>query len=159
MKRSDILMVVTAVAIGASAMASYASPRGGGEHIGFTELDVDGNGVITAEDFDALKTARFAALDSNGDGDVTRDEFMAAARIDSDDRAERMFDRLDADGDGVLARDVLEGRERGPNSRMIERFDEDGDGALSEEEFDAFRDRMASASEKRGGHRGGQRNR
>ena len=157
MKRSDVLMVATAVVLAVTAVATAAAPRGEFERPSFSDLDVDGDGVITAADIDALREARFAALDGDGDGEVTREEFAAASRIDAGNRADQLFDRLDADGDGVLSRDVLEQRERGPNSRIIERFDADGDGGLSEAEFEEVRARMSEGIGKRGGFRGGSR--
>src|SRR5690606_3796968 len=49
---------------------------------------------------------RFAKIDTDGDGSVSRDEFMASGRSKSSDRASerkaRHFDRIDADKSGTI---------------------------------------------------------
>jgi Ca2+-binding EF-hand superfamily protein len=152
MEKNTMKILLASVLIVAGAGAAMAQgPRG--EGMTFDQLDVDGSGEITAEDLTALRNDRFAALDSNGDGTVSKDEFLAAQRMQADERAERMFDRLDADGDGVLSRDVIEGRQRGGGGeRMISRFDEDNSGGISAEEFEEARARMGEHRE--GGERG-----
>jgi len=150
MKKSVILMGATALAIAVAAVAGQASPRGERAALNFADMDVDGDGRLTAADLEAFRADRFARIDSDGDGAVTLEEFSARASADAAERAGRMFERLDADADGRLGRDVLERRGRGPDPRMIERFDTDGDGALSEDEFDAIRARMAEHRGSRG---------
>ena len=76
----------------------------------FEEMDADGSGEITAEDFAMLRENRFAEFDTDGDGSVSEEEFVAAAANRASERAARMFARLDADGDGMLSRDALEAR-------------------------------------------------
>ncbi len=46
----------------------------------------------------------FAALDSDGDGTVTRKEAVA--------RAQRLFDERDANGDGVITQDEIRRQQR-----------------------------------------------
>ena len=46
---------------------------------------------------------RFAAMDTDGDGEVSKKEFMQASR----ERAKIMFERLDADGDGVITQEEI----------------------------------------------------
>lgn len=124
----------------------------GGSSMTFEEIDVDGSGEITTEDFAAMRDARFAELDANSDGSISLEEFTASQMARSEERATRMFERLDADGDGALGRDVLESQRRGNGGeRMISRFDEDGSGGLSAEEFEEARAKMG---ERRKGERG-----
>ena len=65
--------------------------------------------------------------DANGDGKVTKDEFMSAAKK----RAQRMFAHMDANGDGVLD-------ERDHEARFFDRMDANHDGMVSRAEFRAF---------------------
>lgn len=154
MKRSDIMMIATAVALAAGTGAAVAQERGDGgfgrfggmgERPGFAEFDANGDGGITVEDFELRRAERFAAFDTDGDGQVSRAEFEAEATARAAERAGAMFERLDADGDGMLSRDVLEARGGAQvPARMLARLDADGDGIVSEAEFDAAAERMAS---------------
>jgi len=75
----------------------------------FKELDVAGNGHVTAEEIAnspmAQKRAEHVAqhiakrLDANGDGMVSRDEFLAAAK--------QRFAKLDKNGDGFISADEI----------------------------------------------------
>ena len=76
--------------------------------------------------------ALFAAADTNGDGDVSRAEFLAA-------RAAR-FDALDSNHDGVLTGDEFSAAAPGMRGRlmapiMFSQFDANGDGKVTPEEF------------------------
>lgn len=82
----------------------------------FKELDVAGNGRVTAEEIANSPRAHARAehvaahvakrLDTNGDGMVSKDEFLAAAR--------ERFAKLDRNGDGFLTVDEIgRRRERG----------------------------------------------
>lgn len=149
-----ILLASTMILLGAG-VATAQDQRG--EGMSFETLDVDGSGEITIEDLTALRDSRFADLDSNGDGAISQDEFVAAQVARSEERATRMFDRLDADGDGTLSRDVIESRGRGGmGERMISRFDEDNSGGISAEEFEEAKARIG---ERRKGGRGDHGNR
>ena len=150
-KNTTKILLASVLIVAGASVAMAQGPRG--EAMTFEQLDVDGSGEITAEDLTTLRNDRFAALDSDGDGAVSKDEFLAAQRLQAEDRAERMFDRLDADGDGVLSRDVIEGRQRGGGGdRMISRFDEDNSGGISAEEFEEARAKIGER--RKGGERG-----
>lgn len=137
--------VVAAVAIGA-AVPTFARGEGGmhfgGPRINFTELDANGDGKITRDEFEARRAAEFAATDADGDGNISREELVAHIVARATDRAEGMADRMmehrDANADGVLSADEMAGddRQQARLDRMFERFDDDGDGALSQAELD-----------------------
>ena len=151
-----IAAIVSAIAVGliaASATVVEARERGAGlPGMDFSTLDVDGSGEITESDIETLRETRFAEMDSDSDGVISRAEFTAAMAARAEDRAGEMFDRLDADGDGSLSRDAIEARTEGRRNpaRMLERADTDGSGGVSEEELTAMVERM---KERRGGRR------
>lgn len=66
---------------------------------GFDRLDVNGDGVISAEELAALDggrgARRFMMADANNDGRITWAEVEAQTR--------QMFARMDRDGDGVIS--------------------------------------------------------
>lgn len=72
--------------------------------------------------------ARFARLDSDRDGFVTRDEARAAVEARREQRAERrserraaLFDRLDSNGDGSISRAEFEAPRAAPGDRAAKR--------------------------------------
>lgn len=146
-----ILLTTSLIALGTG--VAVAQERG--QRFDFETLDVDGSGEITVEDLTARADSRFAEFDTNGDGSVSREEFLAAHAARAEERAAEMFARLDADGDGTLSRDVMEMRGRGQRGeRMIERLDTDNSGGVSAEEFEEARARFREHREERGGERG-----
>ena len=119
-----------------------------------TALDTNRDGVVSPEERAAAMQARraeragdrFAKLDANGDGSISRTEFDAghAARPDRGPRAERAGHREDRRG-GAHHAMRGQGRERGPvviaeaSAKLGERFDK----------MDADRDGVISADERR----------
>lgn len=74
----------------------------------------------------------FASADTNGDGMVSKAEFLAARNA--------RFDVLDADHDGYLVRDEMAVAVPGLRGRvmlpvMFPQFDANGDGKVSRQEF------------------------
>lgn len=145
---------------------------------------ISGDGM-TVEDLTGLmqerSQARFQTLDADGDGVVSREQFLAAAG----ERAERRFERMGPDEDGVVKRSGREGWGRhhrdGPRAegrdgkepksaeqrtkrleeragRQFSRLDADGDGMISREEYQAGMkergERRAERGERFAGRRG-----
>lgn len=104
----------------------------------FEALDSNGDGAITRDEIEAHRAARFASADTDGNGSLSRDELAARAKARMERRIDRMIRRHDADGDGALSPEELQSRHRGG---MFERMDADGDGAVTAEEFADFKPR------------------
>jgi Ca2+-binding EF-hand superfamily protein len=88
--------------------------------------------LVAVRDAGGSLSGRFAELDKNGDGKLTRDEFAGPPGL---------FSRFDADGDGVITRDEAARAAAGPGlggamfADRIRAMDKNGDGKVSKEEF------------------------
>lgn len=140
MKRSSITAAVTIAAIALGAGAVMAKSRGHMAPIAFEELDTNADGQVTKEEMAALRATRFEESDTNGDGGLSLEELQAHAQERAAKRAEHMMSRRDANGDGQLTMDEL-GDDRRAEGRF-DRMDSDGDGAISKAEFDEARANM-----------------
>lgn len=135
---------VTALGL-ALATGSFATPalaqRGGGDW--FAAADTNGDGVVTRAEFLRHRDSSFARLDRNKDGVVSPADFPRLAN-----RKPGMFDRLmdaldiaDSNGDGAISRSELA---QSPPV-MFDRADADHDGRVTKAEYDAARARMQAA--------------
>jgi len=157
MKLHTLIVSSMFLAGAASALAQSAhaeNPRGQhGERL--QALDTNGDGDISRAEVDAARQARFAEADANGDGAISEAEFTAAMEARASERRDRRqasaFTRADANGDGVISMDETGGR----IDAMFERVDADGDGIITAAEREAAKSAMRErAGEGRRGRRG-----
>ncbi|MET0307187.1 MAG: ca2+ sensor protein [Sphingomonas sp.] len=104
--------------------------------------DANGDGIVTREEFLADVDARFAKLDLNKDGKITPDE-----RPEKGGMADRMISRADANGDGVI---TLE-EQRAQALQRFDRIDTNHDGKIDQAERDAAMAMMRGGRGDRGG--------
>lgn len=101
----------------------------------------------------------FSQMDQDGDGMITRDELIAATGARHAGRIDRMLEQADTDGDGALSLSEIQAmqanRRTGRMARMFERLDADGDGQISAQEFEAAREGRGHGRGGRDGHRHG----
>jgi EF-hand domain pair/EF hand len=109
--------------------------------------DTDGDGKVSQAEAVAPQAVRFKELDTNGDGFITADEFRQAfeAQVPLEarqklkergmaDPGEGFLKELDKNGDGKV--DLAESQR--PTVEGFKRMDADGDGFATLEEADAF---------------------
>lgn len=123
-----------AVLVPAAACAQPADQATPATHKGATTTK-----SISAATFVAKHEKKLLAGDTDGDGKISRAEFLATAKAGKHDPAKR-FAKLDANGDGMLDRAEIEAM----LNRRFKRLDTDGDGQLSADERGAAHLRKAS---------------
>ncbi|MDV3456428.1 EF-hand domain-containing protein [Sphingomonas sp. HF-S4] len=130
-----------AALLGASLLATpvLAAPQAGDM---FAKADANGDGAVTQAEFLADVDARFAGLDANKDGKISKDE-----RPGNGERGGRMLNRLDTDGDGAISL----AEQRAQATKRFARLDTNGDGKLDQAERAAARERMRGMMERRSG--------
>jgi len=103
----------------------------------FRKFDADGNGALTEAEVPAEVWGKVKGADADANGQVSLDEFKAAApppKPEGDRPSpEAMFKRFDANGDGA----VTEVEVPGEVWTKVSRADADGNGQVSAEEFAA----------------------
>ena len=124
--------------------------------IPFTDFDKDGNGLISEEEFNAVRGERmatraaegrpmrgaasapsFSKLDTNGDGQLTQDELAAGQKAQMEKRREMGMGRGQGRGMG-------QGMGMGRNMPAFSECDLDGDGKILEKEFNEARSKRIS---------------
>ena len=106
------------------------------------KADANGDGTITNAEFLADVDARFARLDGNKDGKISKEERPGAG----EGRGGRMMSRIDTNDDGTISLD----EQRAQANKRFERLDTNNDGKLDQAERDAARERMRGMMERRG---------
>jgi len=83
-----------------------------------------------------LAEKNFKAMDKDGDGALTCDEFVGKKKPDAAEKAEQIFKLIDTDADGKVT--LKEFVNRSPEARF-KPMDKDGDGKLTWDEFKGTR--------------------
>jgi len=102
--------------------------------IWFTKIDSDGDGVISGEELDAMRTRRFLQIDFDLDQVLTIEEFMHDLSNDNELLSQRRRDRfamMDDDQNGLVT--VREFIDFG--GLVMELLDQDGDKLIRLAEF------------------------
>jgi EF-hand domain pair len=107
----------------------------------FDSADSNGDGIITREEFVAAGERAFARLDRNSDGYIDHGDMSGrlAARQNARDRLADLVAQLDKDGDGRISRaEFMDAR-----TVWFDRADTDHNRVLSREEAAAAKRKLA----------------
>lgn len=99
----------------------------------FKAMDTDGDGKISKAEFEAAVTARFMDADVNHDGKVTLEGMKQAREKRRAEREKRFFDSLDTNHDGVISQDEIKAHA----DMMFAKLDTKKTGSLSADELKA----------------------
>lgn len=124
--RSSVFFIAAALCLGAASSAAAQQNRGADAAFRFNAMDTNGDGQITRQEWRGSR-ALFDALDANGDGVLTRAEALGR-QVDARDE----FRSMDANDDGQITRD-----EWPWNMSAFNRLDVNRDGHLSRGEFES----------------------
>lgn len=93
----------------ALALASPATAQSFDAGNAFAGADANGDGNITRAEFIAGREAKFAKFDRNGDGVISKDDFgrLARFRPDAARRIDALISAMDKNGDGKVSRDEM----------------------------------------------------
>lgn len=116
------------------------------------QIDTNRDGVVSRAEYQAWVDARFARLDSNGDGRVDANEIAASPQVAQrvQKRAERFVNRYDTSGTGNVSKADFEAKEMARFDRLS-----GGSGTLDAEQllprrgaFGRHRDATATPDDK-----------
>ena len=94
-------------------------------------FDADGDGSLKQAEVDQFRSDRLAKFDSNGDDQLTLEEYQVLWLDAMRERMVDAFQRLDNDGDAMVTREeFLE-----PFAQLVRRLDRDADGMVTQEEM------------------------
>jgi Ca2+-binding EF-hand superfamily protein len=133
------------IALGLALAPFIPSPVQGqaqGPGLVLSNVDTNGDGQITKEEYVAYRDQEFERFDRNNDGNLGRDDFSNASRFRS--ALGRLEDRIrsaDKNGDGVLSRAEV----HDAPTYMFDRADTSRNGSLSRAEIEAARSAAAKA--------------
>lgn len=135
-------LALIGLAVPAIAAADHHGGRKGGHGDRFAAMDTNGDGAVTKAEADAHRAAMFAEIDANKDGNVTPAEMQAhhdAKRAEM--RAKReaaMMAKLDTNTDGVISAAEF----AAAPAPGFDKLDTDKDGTVSKAEMAAAQDKM-----------------
>jgi Ca2+-binding EF-hand superfamily protein len=114
---------------------------GGGDPMDvFANVDANGDGVVTKAEFLAGRNARFDKMDRNGDGVVSRDDFgkILKFRPQAGQKLDAFIAQADTSHDGKVSRAEL----AAAPTPIFDLADANHDGKVDKAEMAAARDRL-----------------
>lgn len=121
---------------------------------GLSSLDSDGDGQISRDEFQLANPQRGPRMlergDSNGDGILTRNELQASFEANSEERQLRMRDRALEMFDATDADGNGEVTAAEAREHAFTRMDSNGDGVISADEAAAMNEKRKGMRERHG---------
>ena len=133
-------LVAASAATGFSAPAAAQMFGGGDPMDAFANADANGDGIVTKAEFLASRNARFDKMDRNGDGVVSRDDFgmILKFRPQAGQKLDAFIKQADANHDGKVNRAEL----AAAPTPIFDLADANHDGKVDKAEMEAARTRL-----------------
>jgi len=137
---------------GLVAAASAAAESRFGNGAMLEGADTNSDGMVVRDEFLAARAGAFTRMDRNSDGFLDKaDRPEGAPEGPHGERAARMQERIDADGDGRISRDEFVNGA----TPMFDRLDADHNSVLDAKEIEAARERVKRMRQHRPDRGGG----
>lgn len=138
--RARLTWAFAALAVGA-ALAAPAAARDRPDPMEMlAKSDANGDGRVTRAEFISARRDRFARMDRNDDGYVSDDDLPRMVRKRAGDKVDRAIDALDSNRDGRLSpAEFVDGP-----TRLFDLGDANGDGVVDRSEQARLADRVAA---------------
>lgn len=124
------LALMLAVAAAGPASASPATAASPAYADSFHGADANGDGNVSKNEYMKARTARFVKLDKNSDGVLNKEDFTGAAS--KPEKFQSFLDEADANKDGAVTKDELV---KAPTPKF-EKVDGNKDGLVSKAEIE-----------------------
>jgi Ca2+-binding EF-hand superfamily protein len=98
----------------------------------FNKIDVNQSETIDRSELSIFVDQMFTAIDTNGDGEATKDEIKSHRE---NMKFSMKFSMLDKDNDGYISEDEMKAKSAWKRKRMFSKADSNDDGLLSKEEL------------------------
>lgn len=112
-----LLALATLALVGAAVAQPPGRGPGGGGPFGLLAMDTNGDGKLTRAEFDAGQRAHFAEIDTNKDGKATPEEFRKFHDAKRAEMSKIRFDAADKDKNGQLSQAELADARDGKGGR------------------------------------------
>ncbi len=124
------ILATTAIVSTLSVSAFAGSPM-------LKRVDSNNDGLIQLSEFKAQADQKFAKMDADGNGLVTKEERQALKKQKRETRALKKFAKADSNSDGSLSEEEFMAARAARAERMKQKRDVNGDGQLNQDDRDA----------------------
>lgn len=141
MRQERIWLLIAGGALLFGAPGALLAQRGAGNGSLFDRADADGDGKVTRAEYVTAREAQFGRMDRNGDGVVSKADFpRAAKRPAAQGRLDQFIAEADVNRDGAVSKDELSQA----SVPVFDRADTNHDGTIDQAEAAAFKANLAS---------------